>query len=114
MIKKFKMGEKCFREIEKNEIFSVSSDNNYVIATGGGCVTKYRNYPLLHQNSTIYCIERSLDQLATEGRPLSANSSLAEIFHTRQPLYESFADCFIQNNASPMDAVNQILKEGKL
>ena len=107
-------GEDAFRELETAIIAKYGKCSSLVISTGGGCVTKYRNYPLLHQNSTIYCIERSLDQLATEGRPLSANSSLAEMFHTRQPLYESFADCFIQNNASPMDAVNQILKERKL
>lgn len=107
-------GEDAFRELETAIIAKYGKCSSLVISTGGGCVTKYRNYPLLHQNSTIYCIERSLDQLATEGRPLSANSSLAEMFHTRQPLYESFADCFIHNNASPMDAVNQILKEGKL
>ena len=107
-------GEDAFRELETAIIAKYGKCSSLVISTGGGCVTKYHNYPLLHQNSTIYCIERSLDQLATEGRPLSANSSLAEMFHTRQPLYKSFADCFIQNNASPMDAVNQILKEGKL
>lgn len=29
-----------------------------VIATGGGCVTRAENYPLLHQNGTIFCLTR--------------------------------------------------------
>ena len=107
-------GEDAFRELETAVIAKYGKCSSLVISTGGGCVTKSRNYPLLHQNGTIYCIERSLDQLATKGRPLSANHNLAKMLQIRQPMYERFADHFINNNTSPSDAVAQILKEGKL
>ena len=76
-----------------------------MIATGGGCVTKERNYPLLHQNGTIIWLKRNLDQLPTDGRPLSQAGDLANMYEIRRPMYEAFADHAIDNNDSVTDTV---------
>ena len=82
-----------------------------VIATGGGCVTRKENYPLLHQNGTIVWLKRDLDRLSTDGRPLSQSTRLSEMFRIRQPMYQSFADFQADNNGTPEDTVMQICRE---
>jgi shikimate dehydrogenase len=80
-----------------------------VIATGGGCVTKERNYPLLHQNGTIFWLNRDIASLPTDGRPLSLQNSLEKMYRIRKPLYEAFADHEIDNNGDPTEAIQQIV-----
>ena len=109
-------GEPIFRELETNVLATLGQQSGLVLATGGGCVTQARNYPLLHQNGTIFCLQRDLDQLPVDGRPLSQATRIEEMFRIRKPLYERFADHMIDNNDSPESAANQILRimEGNL
>ena len=102
-------GEPLFRELETNVLATLGRQSGLVLATGGGCVTQRRNYPLLHQNGTIFCLQRNLDQLPVDGRPLSQATRIEEMYKIRKPLYERFADHMIDNNSSPEAAVDQIL-----
>lgn len=104
-------GEEVFRELETQVLSTLGKQSGLVIATGGGCVTRNRNYPLLHQNGHILWIRRSEECLATEGRPLSQSGNLTQMYAEREPLYHAFADFFIENNATPMDAVTAILEK---
>lgn len=101
-------GEAVFRDYETKVLDVLGKRSGLVIATGGGCVTKMRNYPLLHQNGTIFWLQRELDQLPTEGRPLSAD--LAAMYRTRAPLYAQFVDHIIDNNGALDDAITAILE----
>ena len=103
-----KFGEGAFRGHETTALYSLGMQSGKVIATGGGCVTRERNYPLLHQNGTIFWIQRDLANLPTEGRPLSQKTNAAEMYRIRKPLYESFADFIINNDGDPEDALRQI------
>ena len=100
-------GEKVFRDYETKVLEKFGKKSGLVIATGGGCVTESRNYPLLHQNGSIFWLQRDLEQLPTEGRPLSVD--LAAMYRTRTPLYAQFADHIIDNNGTPLDAFHQII-----
>lgn len=102
-------GEAGFRAIETQVIAEISRSSGLVIATGGGCVTKEENYRLLHQNGTIFCLERELSSLPTDGRPLSQTSPLAEMYRIRKPMYVRFADHCIDNNGAPEKAASRIL-----
>ena len=82
--------------------------SGFVIATGGGCVTQERNYPLLHQNGTILWLTRALDKLPTEGRPLSQTGKLQQMLATRQPMYRRFADAVIENDGTVEETLAQI------
>ena len=101
-------GEAGFRLIETQVLKELGKQSGLVIATGGGCVTRERNYPLLHQNGTIFCLTRDLDKLPTSGRPLSQKGSLEEMYRVRKPMYERFADFTADNNGSPEQCAGQI------
>ena len=51
-----------------------------VISTGGGCVTREGNYPLLHQNGVIVWLQRETAKLPRDGRPISLRSDLNELY----------------------------------
>lgn len=91
-------GEAGFREKETYILEKLGKHSGLVIATGGGCVTKECNYPLLHQNGRIFWLQRDLSLLPTHGRPLSQTNSLETMYQIRKPLYEAFADYIIDNN----------------
>lgn len=104
-----KGGETAFRAIETDVLSEICKGSNLVIATGGGCVTRPENYPLLHQNGRIIWIKRDISSLPTDGRPLSQSNKLEEMYKIREPLYCSFADFAIENNTSPKEVIEQIL-----
>lgn len=101
-------GEAVFRDYETTVLERLAKQSCLVIATGGGCVTKARNYPLLHQNSSIFWLQRDLGLLPTEGRPLSQANCLGEMYAARKPLYAAFADHTIDNNRTPEETVRAI------
>ena len=103
-------GESGFREWETRILGQLGKESGLVIATGGGCVTRSENYPLLHQNGHIVWIQRDIQVLPTDGRPLSQCSQLDQMYRIRKPLYEAFSDLQIENNCTPDDAVLQILE----
>lgn len=101
-------GEAAFRCLETETLAELGKQSGFVIATGGGCVTQERNYPLLHQNGTILWLTRALDKLPTEGRPLSQAGKLQQMLATRQPMYRRFADAVIENDGTVEETLAQI------
>ena len=104
-------GESGFREIETKVLNDLGKKSGLVISTGGGCVTQEQNYPLLHQNSKIFCLNRNLEQLPTDGRPLSQKGNLEEMYRIRKPMYDRFADYIIDNNGDLNETVSQIISK---
>lgn len=102
-------GENGFRAKETSVLAQLGKKAGLVIATGGGCVTRAENYPLLHQNGTVFWIQRDLDQLPSEGRPLSQITKMEDMYRIRKPLYEQFADHTIRNDTDMEAAVADIL-----
>ncbi|MBE6690891.1 MAG: shikimate kinase [Ruminococcaceae bacterium] len=89
-------GEEGFRAIETEVLGELSKKSALVIATGGGVVTRERNYPLMHQNGRILFLDIAPDALPTDGRPLSQKRSPAVLYAERLPLYRKMADEIIQ------------------
>lgn len=106
-----KDGEEGFRQCETKVLGQLGRESGLVIATGGGCVTRPRNYPLLHQNGRIIWLQRDISRLPTDGRPLSQKSNLEEMYHTRKPMYEAFADYTVSNDGTVQKVVCKILEE---
>ena len=102
-------GEVVFRDWETKALAQLGKQSGLVIATGGGCVTRKRNYPLLHQNGSIFWLRRDTSLLPTDGRPLSQRNSLSDMYETRRPLYEAFADFSVDNNGTAEETVRAIL-----
>ena len=103
-------GEEVFRDYETQVLAELGKQSGLIIATGGGCVTRERNYPLLHQNGEIFWIRCNLDELPTHGRPLSQATPLEQMYKMRKPLYEAFADHEIGNSSSPEETARNILE----
>jgi len=102
-------GEDGFRKRETEVIKKFGKESGLVITTGGGCVTREENYAPLRQNGSIIFIERSLEKLAREGRPLS-QGNLDTMYEKRLPLYRRFADRVTQNESSIPNAVEAIMR----
>ena len=102
-------GEETFRLWETQALQQLGKESGRIIATGGGCVTQARNYPLLHQNGTIFWLKRDLNLLPTDGRPLSQSNRLKDMYTVRQPMYEAFSDISIDNNHSAEETLHSIL-----
>lgn len=108
-------GEKLFRELETQVLAELGKESNLVIATGGGCVTQKRNYPHLHQNSLIVWLQRELDKLPTNGRPLSQTTALDEMYAQRKQFYSDWSDVVLDNNGgsdATVDALCQMIVKG--
>jgi shikimate dehydrogenase len=102
-------GEDIFRTFETAALKELGKQSSLLISTGGGCVTRSENYDFLHQNSTILWVQRDLDLLPTDGRPLSQQNALAELYQIRRPMYESFADNIIQNDSDISTVIQEII-----
>ena len=103
-------GEDGFRVIETQVLAELGKQSGLVIATGGGCVTRECNYPLLHQNGTIFWLTRALEKLPIQGRPLSQITRMEDMYKIRKPLYEAFCDHTINNDGTPLAAVHAIVQ----
>lgn len=103
-------GENGFREIETAVLSRLGKGSGQVIATGGGCVTRAENYPLLHQNGRILRLRRDIGKLPKDGRPLSLANDLSEMAAQREPLYGAFADLTFDNNGALDNTLKTILE----
>lgn len=101
--------EEAFRRFETQALEMLGKQSGLILSTGGGCVTRPENMPLLHQNGNVIWLKRALEKLPTDGRPLSQQNRLADLYACREPLYSRFSHVSIDNNGSPEDTVNAII-----
>jgi shikimate dehydrogenase len=94
-------GEEKFRQLETRILGEETKKSGMVLATGGGVVTRPENFDLLRQNSIIVYLERELDELVTDGRPLSKGAGIHVLAEQRLPLYETWSDYTVQVEARP-------------
>lgn len=103
-------GENAFRDYESLALKKLGGLSGIILSTGGGSVLREENYASLHQNGRIFWLTRDLNTLDREGRPLSQNADLSAMFEKREPRYRRFADYSIDNNGSPEETAEAILK----
>ena len=103
-------GEEVFRALETEAVKKAGMTSGAVIATGGGVVTRERNYAPLSQNGRIVFIKRELEELPVDGRPISRSTPKAELYAKRLPLYKACADAEVDNDGRLTDTVEAILK----
>ena len=102
-------GEAEFRRLETQVLAELGKRSGLVIATGGGCVTREENFPLLHQNGRILWLKRCPARLPTEGRPLSQKTTPAKLYEERKPMYKQFSDAAIDNDGTLGETLTEIL-----
>ena len=103
-------GEDSFRKLETTVLENLGKCSGLIISTGGGCVTRAENLPLLRQNGTVIWLKRDADQLAIKGRPLSDGHDLNKMYEVRRPLYQMFSQHCIECEATPEETTSALLK----
>ena len=103
-------GETAFRRYETKVLSELGKRSGCIISTGGGCITREENYPLLHQNGRIIWIRRDLKVLPSEGRPLSQLHTMEALYEARKDAYQRFADVIVENDKSVESAAERILR----
>ncbi len=104
-------GEAVFRDMEHRVTEELGKLSGCVIACGGGVVTRDENYNSLHQNGTVVFIERNLEMLPTDNRPLSQSNSLQSLYNSRIDAYRRFADITVKSTEIPQITAQLIQKE---
>lgn len=104
-------GENYFRDAEEKVVSQCGKELGNIISTGGGSVLRERNRKSLKQNGIIIYLNRNIEELATDGRPLSKDiNAVKEIYNTRREIYENFADYKIDVDRDPAVTAERVLK----
>lgn len=104
-------GETRFRALETEALRSIAGQNGLIIATGGGIVKNECNIRLLRHNSTIFFIDRALENLVMcdPDRPLSSSEeAVRALYAQRLPLYRKYAHHIVPNNGDLAAPVREI------
>ena len=105
-------GEASFRKVETEVLKELCKQSASVISSGGGCVTVDENFDIIRQNAVVIWVKRPLEDLSTEGRPLSKSlEELKNMYELRAPKYEKISDITIKNNRNLDDVVSDVIKE---
>lgn len=102
-------GEEAFRRIETAVLRDISKESGLVIATGGGVVTRPENLPLLRQNSVTVLLQRPVEDLPSDGRPMSQKHGVSALYQQRKPLYEAWGE--FSFNCVGVEATAKTIKE---
>ena len=102
-------GEEYFRKAESEVLRDVGILSGKIISTGGGVVKNYENYFPLKQNAIIVWIDRDIEKLVTDGRPLSKNlETVKKLYAERKDAYTAFADIKADNNGDINETVKGV------
>lgn len=102
-------GEAAFRRLEAEAVQELGKGAGKVIATGGGAILTEENRNALRQNAVVVFLERQLDTLATNGRPLSkSREAIEELYKQRLPLYREVADVTVTVTGTPEETCRRI------
>ena len=104
-------GEEAFRMLENQVLKEVCAQSGRIIATGGGVVLHMENWDTMRRTGRVYRLKRRLEDLATEGRPLSKSGNLAKMEQTRGPLYDKAAEASVWNDTSPEETAGTIWRD---
>lgn len=107
-------GEDGFRTREHQALCEIARESGRVIACGGGIVTRPDNWDPMRQNSTVIYLRRDLALLPTSGRPMSQANPVELLYRQRAPLYERLADLTADNQGTPEETAQEIIRRLKL
>lgn len=114
-----RFGEAYFRRLESKVINEVSSDENMIIATGGGAVSNPTNLLALKKNGTLICLTASIDVILSrigsgDERPLISEGdkkeTISNLLKVRELFYKK-ADFIVDTTTKSIkEVVEEVLK----
>ena len=93
-------------------VSEISSKFNMVISTGGGTPLNKDNRLNLRHNGFVILVDRPVESLETDGRPLSIAKDLREMLERRMPIYNKAKDAQIfcdGNIANTLRRIREVL-----
>ncbi len=102
-------GEEAFRKIESDLLTRFRKTTGLILSTGGGAVLRSENVECLREHGILVWIRRPLEDLDIQGRPLSQQKPIEELYAEREPLYRDAADLILDNTSSPEEAADLLL-----
>lgn len=111
-------GEEGFRKRETAMLEKLTTQENILLATGGGAVTRPENRELLRKNGLVIYLRASVSQQLRrlgrdKSRPLlqsvDREEKLNRLAQERNPLYEELADIVFNSPDYGLDAVTRAL-----
>ena len=105
-------GETAFRDLEQQITAEQGKLNRRVLSTGGGVIKRAENVDALRQNSVVVWIKRPIEQLPSDGRPLSSASddAVVKLWNERKDLYAAAADITVENVGDPRAVAEKIVE----
>lgn len=91
-------GEEYFRRAETEALSTLTKKQGIIIATGGGAVKSEENFRLMRENGVIVRLNRDLDKLPLDGRPLSKDLSALKKLAAERERYYSRANYAVDND----------------
>ena len=91
-------GETYFRAVEKRVLADLTKRQGVVLSTGGGAVIDYDNIRNMRQNGILVRINRNLNDLSCDGRPLSKDRAALEKMAVEREPYYRLADVAFEND----------------
>ncbi|MBR7110412.1 MAG: shikimate dehydrogenase [Clostridia bacterium] len=104
-------GEKVFRDIESDVIKSVAKLSGKVISLGGGGVLREENVDALRQNGIMVYVDRALELLVDDDRPITKQKGVQKLFAERKDIYERAKDICVTNNGNIENAMKEIIEK---
>jgi shikimate kinase len=113
-------GEAGFRARETSMIEELASQENIVLATGGGAVLNPYNRAVLRKNGIVVYLRASVEDLwqrtrHDKNRPLlqtaDPRAKLEELFGQRDPLYRETAHLVVDTNKQSVHALVHALEQ---
>ncbi len=104
-------GEAAFRDLESRVLAEVCAGHGQVVATGGGAVLREENRRAMRRTGRVYFLRRALELLPTDGRPLSRQGGLEEMYQAREPMYSAAADVHVDNSADVEETAGLIWRD---
>jgi shikimate kinase len=117
-------GEEGFRKRESDVLKDLCSQDNIIIATGGGAVISEENRIEISKTGSVIYLLSSVDQILrrtskSKTRPLLENSknkrkTISDIINARDPLYREIATITVDTNGKKLnEVINEILVQLK-
>lgn len=100
-------GEKHFRDLETIEVKKAAKNTGVVISVGGGAVLREENVEALKQNGILVYLDRPLDELISDDRPLSTD--IRKLYEERKEFYEKAADIKIKSQPTAENTAEKVI-----
>lgn len=110
-------GTKAFLDIEEEVILNLEATGS-IIATGGSAVLRQKAMEHLKENGLVVYIElpvqeieKRIRNIRTRGIAMEKQQTLSEIYVSRVPLYEEYADITLHSLKKDLEKVVEELKK---